>query len=79
MFHYTIITLLSILGVFHGVNSQGFITNCTWQTSLLQDSWLGMYCNNDDWRDFAYDWTWVDTNLCLINNGGQLIPYDKYV
>lgn len=39
-------------------NSQGLVTNCTWQTGLLVDSFLGMYCNNNDWADYSYDWTW---------------------
>ncbi|KAI1339642.1 hypothetical protein F5Y15DRAFT_80405 [Xylariaceae sp. FL0016] len=58
-------------------NAQGFITNCTWQTGFMTDSLLGMYCNNDNWDDFSYDWTWFDTSLCLVNNGGLLIPYES--
>ncbi|KAI0899315.1 hypothetical protein F4806DRAFT_452244 [Annulohypoxylon nitens] len=56
-------------------NSQGLVTNCTWQTGLLVDSFLGMYCNNNDWADYSYDWTWLDTNACLANSGGDLYPY----
>ncbi|KAI1503266.1 hypothetical protein F5X99DRAFT_121797 [Biscogniauxia marginata] len=78
MFPYKILTVGPVFfGQLQRVNPQGFVTNCTWQTSLLQDNWLGMYCNNDDWADYSYEWTWFDTNLCLVNNGGQLIAYDN--
>lgn len=39
-------------------NAQDFVTNCTWQTGFLSGSFLGMYCNNDDWARYSYDWTW---------------------
>ncbi|KAK8082075.1 hypothetical protein PG996_000856 [Apiospora saccharicola] len=70
----TIACLLGFLGL---VESQGFLNNCTWQSANLTGSFLGMYCNDDDWADYGYQWSWFDINPCLINNGGQLIPYDK--
>ncbi|KAI0880417.1 uncharacterized protein GGS22DRAFT_193342 [Annulohypoxylon maeteangense] len=60
-------------------NAQGLITNCTWQTGLMVDNFLGMYCNNDDWARYSYDWTWLDTNGCLANSGGNLYPYGRQV
>ncbi|OTB03125.1 hypothetical protein M426DRAFT_263902 [Hypoxylon sp. CI-4A] len=56
-------------------NAQDFVTNCTWQTGFMQDKFLGMYCNNDDWAQYSYDWTWLDTSPCLTNTGGKLLPY----
>lgn len=58
-------------------NAQDFVTNCTWQTGFLSGSFLGMYCNNDDWARYSYDWTWLDTQGCLINNGGELYPLSR--
>ncbi|KAI0109637.1 hypothetical protein GGR51DRAFT_558329 [Nemania sp. FL0031] len=59
------------------VRGQGFLANCTWQTAMLVDSYLGAYCNNDNWEIYSYDWTWFDTSHCLMNNNGQLSPYDS--
>ncbi|KAI1387009.1 uncharacterized protein F4822DRAFT_332286 [Hypoxylon trugodes] len=75
----SLIAIAIAIAVFLGaigrlVNAQGLVTNCTWQTGLLEGSFLGMYCNNDDWAEYAYDWTWFDTNNCLINYGGKLYP-----
>ncbi|KAI1375500.1 hypothetical protein F4677DRAFT_107965 [Hypoxylon crocopeplum] len=67
--------LMVALGAGQLVNAQGFITNCTWQTGFMVDSLLGVYCNNDDWANYSYDWTWLDTNACLTNNGGKLYPH----
>ncbi|KAI3331888.1 hypothetical protein HD806DRAFT_173287 [Xylariaceae sp. AK1471] len=57
--------------------AQGFLSNCSWQTAMLVDSWLGAYCNNDHWEVFSYDWTWFDISYCLVNYGGQLAAYDS--
>lgn len=35
---------------------------------------LGMYCNSDDVKNYAYDWTFIDLNLCLANHNGALVP-----
>lgn len=37
----------------------GFMTNCTWQGAQFdtERGLLEMYCNNDNWVDFDYDWT----------------------
>ncbi|KAI0484809.1 hypothetical protein GGR56DRAFT_44586 [Xylariaceae sp. FL0804] len=70
-------TVIASLGIAPLARAQGFINNCTWETGFMSGSFLGMYCNDDDWADFSYDWTWFDTNLCIINNGGQLHPYDN--
>lgn len=35
---------------------------------------LGVYCNTDKVTDFAYDWTFIDVNLCIGNNDGALTP-----
>ncbi|KAL7628195.1 hypothetical protein AAE478_002393 [Parahypoxylon ruwenzoriense] len=45
------------LGASRLVDAQGFVTNCTWQTGFMANSFLGMYCNNDNWASFSYDWT----------------------
>ncbi|KAH8160557.1 hypothetical protein CIB48_g7686 [Xylaria polymorpha] len=68
---------LAALAVGPRVHGQGFLTNCTWQTALLVDNYLGAYCNNDDWEVYNYDWTWFDTSYCLMNNGGQLTASDN--
>ncbi|KAI1799103.1 hypothetical protein F4811DRAFT_565849 [Daldinia bambusicola] len=68
--------LVVALGAAAGVaNAQGLVTNCTWQTGFMSGSFLGMYCNNNNWAEYSYDWTWLDTNLCLTNYGGKLYPY----
>ncbi|KAK7970712.1 hypothetical protein PG988_009785 [Apiospora saccharicola] len=79
-------TIACFLGFLGLVESQGFLNNCTWQSANLTGSFLGMYCNDDDWADYGYQWSsngletlGFDINPCLINNGGQLIPYDKPV
>ncbi|KAI0136385.1 hypothetical protein BJ170DRAFT_601556 [Xylariales sp. AK1849] len=64
-------TLLSL------VSAQGFVQNCTWRSANLTDQFLGMYCNDDNWAQFGYKWTWHDLNFCMINNGGDLVPYDS--
>lgn len=33
---------------------------------------LGVYCNTDDLANFAYDWTFIDLNLCIGNDNGSL-------
>ncbi len=38
--------------------AQDFVTNCTWKTAKMSGSVLGMYCHNDNWAHFSYDWTW---------------------
>ncbi|KAI2616622.1 hypothetical protein GGR54DRAFT_631725 [Hypoxylon sp. NC1633] len=67
--------LVVALGARQLANAQNFVTNCTWQTGFMADSFLGMYCNNDDWARYSYDWTWLDTNACLTNDGGKLQSY----
>ncbi|KAI1276649.1 hypothetical protein F5Y07DRAFT_399098 [Xylaria sp. FL0933] len=68
---------LVALAVAPRVHAQSFLTNCTWQTAMLVDSYLGAYCNNDNWEIYSYDWTWFDTSNCLTNSGGQLVPYNN--
>ncbi|KAI1133877.1 hypothetical protein F5Y05DRAFT_400702 [Hypoxylon sp. FL0543] len=58
-------------------DAQGIVYNCTWQTGFMVDSFLGMYCNNDNWAEYSYDWTWLDTSPCLANAGGMLYPYSS--
>ncbi|KAI1421056.1 hypothetical protein F5Y12DRAFT_790487 [Xylaria sp. FL1777] len=64
-----ITAILAVLAVGPCALAQSFLTNCTWQTAMLVDSYLGAYCNNDNWEIYSYDWT------C----GGQLAPYNKFV
>ncbi|KAI2609733.1 uncharacterized protein GGS25DRAFT_485990 [Hypoxylon fragiforme] len=66
--------LAAALGTGQLVSAQGFVANCSWQVGVLADSFLGMYCHDDDWERFNYDWTWLDTNACLTNHGGMLYP-----
>lgn len=35
---------------------------------------LGVYCNTDDIKDYAYDWTFIDLDLCIANYDGSLVP-----
>ncbi|KAK8138625.1 hypothetical protein PG984_002005 [Apiospora sp. TS-2023a] len=51
-------TLARLLGFLGLVESQGFINNCTWQSANLTGSFLGMYCNDDDWADYGYQWSY---------------------
>ncbi|RYO79044.1 hypothetical protein DL766_009478 [Monosporascus sp. MC13-8B] len=67
--------VLTVLGVCRMTAAQDFVTNCTWKTARMVDSYLGMYCNNDNWAHYSYGWTWFDTAYCVINNGGVLAPY----
>ncbi|KAJ1333875.1 CVNH domain-containing protein [Microdochium nivale] len=57
----------------------GFMTNCTWQGAQFdtERGLLEMYCNNDNWVDFDYGWTELDTSLCFGDNGGKLIPLEE--
>ncbi|KAI0018524.1 hypothetical protein F4780DRAFT_781370 [Xylariomycetidae sp. FL0641] len=69
---------LVVLGLVQSVAAQGFVGNCTWQTGLLvADSFLGMYCNNDNWARYSYQWTLLDLDPCLVNNGGELVAYNN--
>lgn len=38
---------------------------------------LGVYCNTDDIINFAYDWTFIDLNLCIGNDNGSLTSAPK--
>jgi hypothetical protein len=38
--------------------AQHFQSNCSWQRAIYRDSYLGMYCHNDNWKHFDYEWTW---------------------
>ncbi|KAI0404952.1 hypothetical protein F4802DRAFT_206657 [Xylaria palmicola] len=71
---FSIITALVALAAGPQVRAQGFLSNCTWQTAMLVDGYLGAYCNNDNWEVYSYDWSWFDTSPCLVNSGGQLAP-----
>ncbi|KAI1819911.1 hypothetical protein F4861DRAFT_525202 [Xylaria intraflava] len=64
------------LAVSPGAYAQNFITNCSWQTAMLVDGYLGAYCNNDNWLTYSYDWSWFDTSNCLMNYNGQLVSYE---
>ncbi|KAH9891501.1 hypothetical protein F4778DRAFT_751868 [Xylariomycetidae sp. FL2044] len=68
---------IAVLGYGQVATAQDFVQNCTWETGLLADNYLGMYCNNDDWAHYSYDWTWLNTALCLSNNGGALLATDS--
>ncbi|OTA52556.1 hypothetical protein K449DRAFT_470445 [Hypoxylon sp. EC38] len=77
---FTTTTITVALGtVSQLANAQGLVYNCTWQTGFMVDSFLGMYCNNDNWDEYSYDWTWLDTSPCLTNSGGNLYPYNRHV
>lgn len=54
----SITATLAALAVGPHVHGQGFLTNCTWQTAMFVDSYLGAYCNNNNWKIYSYDWTW---------------------
>lgn len=49
---------LAVLSLAQHASAQGFLTNCTWQTAQMAGSLLGMYCHNDNWAEFSYDWSW---------------------
>ncbi|ORY62249.1 uncharacterized protein BCR38DRAFT_486521 [Pseudomassariella vexata] len=77
-FLITIVTLVvTLLGLANHASAQGFVSNCTWQGANLTGSFLGMYCNDNDWAEFHYMWTWFDLGHCMLNNGGSLAAYDN--
>ena len=49
---------LATLCLGRGATAQQFLTNCTWKTARMVGSLLGMYCHNDNWAEFSYDWSW---------------------
>ncbi|KAH8675447.1 hypothetical protein BX600DRAFT_507686 [Xylariales sp. PMI_506] len=70
--------LFSLIIVISGwASAQGFIHNCTWRSANLTSTYLGMYCNTDNWVDFEYTWSWFDLDFCLTNNAGTLFPYES--
>ncbi|GAW12296.1 hypothetical protein ANO14919_016600 [Xylariales sp. No.14919] len=71
------LSIIAALSVGPIAQAQSFLSNCTWQTAMLVDSYLGAYCNNDNWEIYSYDWTWFDTSYCLVNSGGQLVPQSR--
>ncbi|XXG98758.1 hypothetical protein Hte_005088 [Hypoxylon texense] len=73
----TAVLATAALGVASLASAQGIVANCTWQNGFMQDSFLGMYCNNDNWADYSYDWSWLDTNACLTNYDGNLYAYNS--
>lgn len=44
------------------------VPNCTWQSGNITGSYLGMYCNDDNWSAFNYVWT------CEYFHTGLQIP-----
>ncbi|KAI1814620.1 hypothetical protein GGS20DRAFT_401209 [Poronia punctata] len=74
---FTISAALVALAVSSCARAQGFISNCTWQTAMLVDSYLGAYCNNNNWQIYSYDWTWFDISNCLMNSGGKLAAHES--
>lgn len=55
---FTAITAVVLGAAARVANAQGFVSNCTWQTGFMSDNYLGMYCNNNNWAEYSYDWTW---------------------
>ncbi|KAK4154034.1 hypothetical protein C8A00DRAFT_33210 [Chaetomidium leptoderma] len=55
---------------------QSFVEFCAYAGANLTDGhWLGAYCRNNMIDEFGYNYTWVDLDFCVGNNGGQLIAY----
>ncbi|KAI0543151.1 hypothetical protein GGR58DRAFT_496615 [Xylaria digitata] len=69
----SIIAALVALAVGPLAQAQGFLNNCTWQTAMLVDSYLGAYCNNDNWEIYSYDWT------CADEASGELTSQRAYL
>ncbi|KAI0398421.1 hypothetical protein F5Y17DRAFT_453992 [Xylariaceae sp. FL0594] len=69
--------VLAALAVASCGRAQDFITNCTWQTAVLNGTYLGAFCNNDNWVIYSYDWAWFDLSNCLTNDNGQLAVYES--
>ncbi|AEO65824.1 uncharacterized protein THITE_152679 [Thermothielavioides terrestris NRRL 8126] len=44
---------------------------------LTEGRWLGAYCRNNQVEVYNYTYTWIDLNLCVANNDGQLIAYNN--
>ncbi|KAK4242324.1 hypothetical protein C8A03DRAFT_11419 [Achaetomium macrosporum] len=58
--------------------SQTFAEYCAVGGANLTDQhWLGLYCRNHMVEIFGYNWTWIDLDFCVGNNGGQLATMDN--
>ncbi|KAK3996466.1 hypothetical protein QBC44DRAFT_304425 [Cladorrhinum sp. PSN332] len=55
----------------------GFIKLCAYQGANLTGQFLGMYCRNDHTEIFGYNYTWIDLDYCVGNNGGQLVGWEN--
>ncbi|KAK4128246.1 Cyanovirin-N, partial [Parathielavia appendiculata] len=55
-----------------------FVDYCAYRgVNLTGDHWLGAFCRNDMTAIFGYNYSWIDLDYCVGNNGGQLIPYEN--
>ncbi|KAK3301164.1 uncharacterized protein B0H64DRAFT_449816 [Chaetomium fimeti] len=58
--------------------TQSFVGYCAFVgANLTGDHWLGAFCRNNMTSVFGYNYTWIDLDLCVGNNGSQLVPYDN--
>ncbi|KAK4232216.1 hypothetical protein QBC38DRAFT_505955 [Podospora fimiseda] len=55
----------------------GFIELCAYQGVNLTDHFLGMYCLNDHTEIFGFNYTWINLDYCVGNNGGQLVSWEN--
>ncbi|KAH6682345.1 hypothetical protein F5X68DRAFT_243020 [Plectosphaerella plurivora] len=51
-----------------------FSKECVWdRCKFRENKVMGTYCNNDNKKEFDYDWTQIDLGRCVGNNGGALV------
>ncbi|KJR84855.1 uncharacterized protein SPSK_09763 [Sporothrix schenckii 1099-18] len=67
----TAVTLAAIPQLVAG--QLAFAGSCNIQTAQLNQSYLGMYCNNLNTASFGYNWTWIDLDACIANSNGNLV------
>ncbi|KAK3945271.1 hypothetical protein QBC46DRAFT_114677 [Diplogelasinospora grovesii] len=71
-----ILGLLAIGG--NSVKNGGLVNSCAYAgANLTGNHWLGIYCLNNDTAIWGYNYTWINLDNCLANNGGQLISYEN--
>ncbi|KAK4162530.1 hypothetical protein QBC43DRAFT_345858 [Cladorrhinum sp. PSN259] len=59
------------------VQRGGFIEFCAYQGANLTAHSLSMYCQNNNTEIFGYNYTYIDLDFCVGNNGGQLVSWEN--
>ncbi|KAK0730532.1 hypothetical protein B0H67DRAFT_476245 [Lasiosphaeris hirsuta] len=54
----------------------GFASFCAYPGANLTGQWLGVFCQNDNSAIFGYNYSWLNLDLCVGNNAGQLANFE---